>query len=134
MPTIDAHRAYRSFTVEPGAFLDLRWVRLYRGKPIRIITRWVGAGFVLSCMLCRVCLCVCVHQTHQRQKHQNNTQLLLRDSGRGRLHPGGGHGRHNGLPLHGQPKVGTTGPVFMYMSVYVCVCWGVGVGEEECGC
>ena len=41
MPTIDAHRAYRSFTVEPGAYLDLRWCRLYRGKPIRIIRRCV---------------------------------------------------------------------------------------------
>jgi len=49
MPTIDAHRAYRSFTVEPGAVLDLRWVRLFRGKPIRIIRR------------CALCLCVCVY-------------------------------------------------------------------------
>jgi len=36
MPTVDAHRAFRAFTVEAGGFIDIRFVRLFRGKPIRL--------------------------------------------------------------------------------------------------
>ena len=39
MPTIDAHKCYRAFTVEAGGLLDLRFVRVYRGKPVRVIPR-----------------------------------------------------------------------------------------------
>jgi hypothetical protein len=40
MPTISAHRAYRAFTVERGGVLDLRFVRIYRGKPVRLIAEY----------------------------------------------------------------------------------------------
>lgn len=39
MPTIDAAKAYRAFTVEPGGFLDLRYARIFRGKPVRALGR-----------------------------------------------------------------------------------------------
>lgn len=41
LPTIDGHRTFRSFTVEAGGFLDLRFVRVYRGKPVRLVPRYV---------------------------------------------------------------------------------------------
>lgn len=40
MPTIDAAKAYRAFTVEPGGALDLRYVRVFRGKPVRALGRF----------------------------------------------------------------------------------------------
>lgn len=40
MPTLDAHLTFRAFTVEPGGLLDLRFVRVYRGRPVRIIPQY----------------------------------------------------------------------------------------------
>jgi len=40
MPTLDAHLTFRAFTVEPGGVLDLRFVRIYRGRPVRITPQY----------------------------------------------------------------------------------------------
>lgn len=42
MPLVDGSKTYRAFTVEPGGLLDLRYIRFYRGKPVRVLDRWVG--------------------------------------------------------------------------------------------
>lgn len=39
MPTIDAAKAIRAFTVERRGFLDLRYARLFRGRPLRALGR-----------------------------------------------------------------------------------------------